>query len=361
MAGRKLSHGEGKLEMHRGITMLLVALVVHLLVAHGDYGIKSAYAEGQRTGVKSRTGPPKGKALWPPPAEFQKLLKTLQWVDYAPTHFDPTSGIFPKISVIKQDLALLRQHGFNGIVTYGSDKVLGQIPKIAKSLGYRGVIMGIWLSTADGALTLTAQEELKNAVIACREAGDIVIGYVVGNEGLGSRYTKDLLVKVMDDLRKKTNRRVTTAEQIENYFRDRSLITLGDWIFPIAHPYWHRQFQPKQAVDWLVRQVNDLKAMPEAKGRFVMLRETGFPTGREAGLPTFAWERDVELNEDLQAEYFEALRRSTVTFVYFEAFDQPWKNWQSVEPFWGLFDRDRRPKKAALQLLKSRKGSPKEK
>ena len=31
-------------------------------------------------------------------------------------------------------------------------------------------------------------------------------------------------------------------------------------------------------------------------------------------------------------------------FSYFEAFDQPWKNTMPVEPYWGLFDKDRQPK-----------------
>ncbi|MCP4424487.1 MAG: glycosyl hydrolase, partial [Chloroflexi bacterium] len=38
--------------------------------------------------------------------------------------------------------------------------------------------------------------------------------------------------------------------------------------------------------------------------------------------------------------------------VYFEAFDQPWKDTQPIEPHWGLFYNDRLPKPAAASVCR---------
>jgi hypothetical protein len=42
-----------------------------------------------------------------------------------------------------------------------------------------------------------------------------------------------------------------------------------------------------------------------------------------------------------------------VRFVYFEAFDQPWKTHLPIEPHWGLFRSDRSPKALAATLLQA--------
>jgi hypothetical protein len=40
-----------------------------------------------------------------------------------------------------------------------------------------------------------------------------------------------------------------------------------------------------------------------------------------------------------------------VKFVYFEAFDQPWKTHLPIEPHWGIFNSDRSPKVLGKRLL----------
>src|SRR5205823_9481233 len=44
--------------------------------------------------------------------------------------------------------------------------------------------------------------------------------------------------------------------------------------------------------------------------------------------------------------------QTDVRFVYFEAFDQPWKTHLPVEPHWGIFRSDRTPKVLASRLMK---------
>ena len=45
------------------------------------------------------------------------------------------------------------------------------------------------------------------------------------------------------------------------------------------------------------------------------------------------------------------LAKSKIKFVYFEAFDLPWKTKAPVEPHWGFFRSDRTPKLIALELM----------
>ena len=57
----------------------------------------------------------------------------------------------------------------------------------------------------------------------------------------------------------------------------------------------------------------------------MMLRETGFPYGRMAGLPAENWENAADLSEENPAFAKAAEVFRLCLFAYFEAFDQPFK------------------------------------
>ena len=57
------------------------------------------------------------------------------------------------------------------------------------------------------------------------------------------------------------------------------------------------------------------------------------------------------MSEAAQETYYTELARTDVKFVYFEAFDQPWKTHLPIEPHWGIFTADRKPKALAKRLL----------
>src|SRR5207249_4221348 len=59
----------------------------------------------------------------------------------------------------------------------------------------------------------------------------------------------------------------------------------------------------------------------------------GLPTAGAAGL-----------DEEVQAAFFSCVEKADLPFVFFEAFDQPWKTALPVEPHWGLFRADGMPK-----------------
>ena len=247
------------------------------------------------------------------------------WIDYAPTNFNPDSGLMPSFESIAEDLRVLYEAGFRGIVTYEAGGVFAEIPRLAHEAGFEGVLMGVWMP-GDEAETQAAVN-----------AAPFVDGYVVGNEGLYfDRYEFPVLAQAIDDLRQKTGKPVTTTEVLSLY-NDPELIGLGDWLFPNAHPYWQSITDPEAAVNWTVSIYDSL--LQKAPQGGVVLKEVGLPT---AG--------DQKTSEYQQAEYYARLRDTHVRFMYFEAFDQPWKAEDGVGAHWGLFNSDRSAKAASRYI-----------
>jgi exo-beta-1,3-glucanase (GH17 family) len=253
--------------------------------------------------------------------DFKEKLLSLRWVAYSPTNFNPLRSVFPDKETIKTDLKLLKEVGFGGIVTYGNNSI---IPQVAKELGLY-MLYGVW-NPLDEAELRRAKESAQN---------DSVLGFVVGNEGLNSRYSYSDLINAISDLQAATGKPATTTEELGDY-NDAKLLEVGTWVFINAHPYWAGITDPKQAVEWTQEQFAKITARTD---KIVLFKEVGLPT---AG--------DDRVNEQKQAEYYRRLGQTDVKFVWFEAYDQFWKTHAPVEPFWGLFRKDRSPKLVVSSL-----------
>jgi exo-beta-1,3-glucanase (GH17 family) len=249
------------------------------------------------------------------PQTFEDTLLSLNWVAYAPTNWNPQKGISAPEKSLKADLLLLRKY-FDGIVTYGANE---KIPMIAKEVGFKGMLFGVW--------NPESEEEFAQARAAAQN--EIILGFVVGNEGLDERYDYETLKQAIEKFSAATGKPVTTTEQHTDYANPR-LLELGDWIFPNTHPYFHRFIEPVEAAEWTERQY---KKLARKTGKPVLFKEVGLPSDGDEGM-----------SEQAQAEYYRKLQRTSVRFVYFEAFDQPWKTHLPIEPHWGLFLSDRTPK-----------------
>ena len=265
----------------------------------------------------------------PLPIAWLEEVSSIVWVAYSPPEADPDNGVEVSSESIREDLAVLHQAGFTGLVTYGSSGVLGrELPTLAQLRGFQGLIMGIW--------DPFNQEE----IAAVEAAADlpIILGFCVGNEGLYKRYEMSDLSVVIQELREATGKPVATTEEIDDY-SDENLIQLGDWVFPNAHPYFHNQLDPDAAVRWTQSAYDDLKRRTD---QFVMFKEVGLPT---SGDP------EGSLSEASQERYYQRLVDTDVQFVYFEAFDQLWKTHLPIESHWGIFYSDRTPKLLGWQLM----------
>ena len=265
------------------------------------------------------------------PDGWIEKVSDIVWVDYSPSSSNPNTGLGATPDEIIADLAVLRDAGFNGLVTYASTGIMGrELPALAQEAGFEGLIMGIW--------DPDSQEEYDAAVSAAQN--NIVLGYCIGNEGFNrpSRYDMSKLSASIKKLREATGKPVTTTEEIDDYY-DEELLQLGDWIFPNAHPYFHDQSEPDSALRWTKGVYDELKNRTD---RFVLLKEVGLPT---------AGAKDEKLSEESQKQYFVELANTDVDFVYFEAFDQPWRTYLPIESHWGIFNSDRTPKLLGWQLM----------
>lgn len=268
--------------------------------------------------------------------KWKQKLSGLVWVAYNPPTSDPNRGLEATPADVSKDLAVLHKAGFTGLVTYTSSGLMGrELPSLAKAQGFNGIVMGVW--------DPTSKNELAAARTAARDP--IVIGFCVGNEGLRDRYQFTDLANAINSLRKETGKPVTTTEIVERYSDD-NLLKLGDWVFPNAHPYFHGKLEPDAAVRW-TRETYDI--LRNRTARFVMFKEVGLPT---------AGDTQGRLSEAAQDRYYQGLTQTDVRFVYFEAFDQPWKTHLAVEPHWGVFRSDRTPKLVALSMTLGKRSAP---
>ena len=259
---------------------------------------------------------------------FPQALDSLTWVAFAPTDFDPRADSFPSESSIRTDLERLHAAGFDGVITFASDGSLAQVPRIARDVGFRGVITGLFLgSPAQRAV------EVPNAVAAAEHT----TAYALGNEGLegcgGTLYDEGTLRTVAAQLAT-TGRPVTTSEQIEDYLEgclDGFLLDFGAFLFPIIHPFNQGIRDPAAGVAFTVDRFTRLQSLTTKP---VLVKETGWPT---CG--------DPAANQAQQESYF-SLLGSAVDFAFFEAFDQPFKESITTpwEACWGLFDTERQAK-----------------
>lgn len=259
-----------------------------------------------------------------PPGCF---LQKANWIGFSPTNYNPVAGTYPSDESIGLDLDALTGSNFKGIVLYGANDSLTKAAKAAKAKNL-GVVAGIW--------DINDAAEWNNAL----SLRDFVDGYCIGNEGIkDGRYTLAQVKEKIRAMKIATGKPVTTTERIDDY--DAELFKTGDWVFPNAHPYWHSVTEPVAAANWTVDKYKEYQQKINDLGinRMLVFKEAGMPSGGAAGLSEANQNTYFRKLEDLIRED-SSLNMSTI-LSYFEAFDQPWKDWDAAEPWWGYFKSDR--------------------
>lgn len=246
------------------------------------------------------------------------LLTCRNWISFAPPRpFNPEIGSFPTEAQLRSALTQLAGEGWRGLVTYGMDGTLREVPRIAREVGFSKVIAGIYpvagpAFAADRAATL---EEVA-----------FIDAIVVGNEGIDQgRYTIADLEREIPSLRSASGRPVTTSEP-DGRYGDARLRAVGDWMFPNLHPWFANRRTPPSAAAYAEDRFKALEQL--APGQAVVIKESWWPTAGD----------DPAGNEANQADYFGRLARTPVRFVWGEAYDQYWKTGEpgGVGPHWGL-------------------------
>ncbi|MGY8767352.1 MAG: hypothetical protein ACKVH8_02815 [Pirellulales bacterium] len=280
-------------------------------------------------------------------AEF-KLFEYIQsptskMVCYSASGLDPRSpanAVNLKTSSLQADLESLRP-AFDGLILYGYDS--SSTPRIlflAKELGYKAVILGIWnikdTAEIDGV-----------AKLADQYADKMAIGIMVGNEGLTfGRYEPADLHFAANRLKSQLKSIIplATSEPLVGY-KHEFLLQFGDFLAPNIHPVFDRpNLEAAEAAQWARTEAMKLAQKSTLP---LLLKETGFPHG---GKPQFT--------NDTQAAYWKAyLAEGKIktdptdnSWVYygvaFEAYDLTWKAAASglaIESEWGLLSPTRKP------------------
>lgn len=252
-------------------------------------------------------------------------LRANRWIAYAPTGYYPAASppVFPDMKSVTADLKVLRDSGFTGLITYGSD--VEAIADVASVLGFRAMLLGVW-NPFDAA-------EISKALRIVRAHRNLIIGLVVGNEGvLNGRYGVVGLCEAMNGVRTAARKPVTSTETVDVILGEPNLVRCSDFITVNAHPYFSSQKDPANAVKWTLEAWEAIRK--QYPGKPLLLKEVGLPS---AG--------DGDLSEETQKEYYLRLARTPVLFSYFEAFDAtPRFKDGLIEQSWGLWRADRAPK-----------------
>lgn len=275
-----------------------------------------------------------------PRARLEDALATVSFVAYTPRGFDPNQGSEPVArAAIRADLQQLRPH-FDGLITYSSARGLDAVPAVARELGYRAVVVGVWDPGND--------DELARAFESARRERDVVIALALGNEGLFfARYDAAALARAFARARDEVSGvAITTSEPFFVYLEPAraAAIPAQDLVLPTVHPIdqpWFRTAPPATGVEFVVNVVRDLEART---GLPVLVKETGVPSG-----PT-----DEGFSEAAQSAFWVALGAALPptrahAVARFEAFDAPWKtaaveadtgDHRPSEAHWGFFRAD---------------------
>ncbi len=261
----------------------------------------------------------------------------IRYVAYSPTHWAP--GRQASELDIRGDLQTLCRT-WDGLITYGSKDALREIPAIAKEVGFKRMILGVY--------DVTEPEDFGNAVALIEEFPDLIHSVCLGNEGLAFElYTLEQLIQSIRDMRRRFPHLWLTTSEPVFAFGEKTIVSEVDYCFPIIHPWIHDIFKndPTTAALWTIQTAQRLQILSE---KVILIKETGFPA-------------DGNLYpNDLQAQFWEVLFREIGAFTQnvhlavFEAFDIPdkvnfaaFKDWDS---FWGMYDKNRKPK-PVLQVL----------
>jgi exo-beta-1,3-glucanase (GH17 family) len=277
---------------------------------------------------------------------FDALTTWRYWIDYAPSYdsVDAPYNANPSEDLIRKDLQALYNEGWRGLVTYTIAGSYGDIPRIAKSVGFDYVIAGIYDPKSSSEIAAASSSQ----VLPYTDA------YVVGNEGIADgRYTFSDMTSALNQVKQATNKPASTSEPGGLYYDGAyatQLQSTGDWLFPnIDYFLWGGQpSTPDQMWNNVSYLYSFLQTANKTSGP-VVAKESFFPSAGGPGA-----------TEQLQVQWYQKASSTLVNnkpfyFVWGEAFDQPWKKMNVYEPYMGLHrinkpDGTRDPKPVISQL-----------
>jgi exo-beta-1,3-glucanase (GH17 family) len=279
----------------------------------------------------------------PAPEDVVDALRTARtWINYNPgPPFDFLAGRHPVTDAqLEQELKLLHEVGFRGLVTNTMAFGLERAPQIAKSVGFDHVVTKLWWQ--DDELLALEQANLDAVLGGSADAVDAVcVGNEIVQKGIADI---DRVALEVDEARKRYGKPTTTGFQPPDWQLHPELATsIGDFSFLNLHGWWvlHRN-DPVAAAGWVAEAHGVVAATPGMpEGRLVVVQESSFPSG---ALPP---ESAPGATPENQRRFYEALVATGVPFVWFLNVDSPMHRRASPPGgFGGLWDENWDPKPA---------------
>ena len=209
------------------------------------------------------------------------------------------------------------------------------IPAVARSCGLK-TLVGVWLGE-DGKQNET---ELDNAIRLARDGQVDILG--VGNEVLlRGDLVEDELIEFIE--RAKSAVPSIPVGYVDAYFKfvDHPRVSAAcDVILANCYPFW--EGCPAEHALLYMKEMYR-RAMRAAQGKPVIVSETGWPgVGSPTGGAMPSFENAVKYFVDT----YRWAEEDSIDVFYFAAFDEAWKVAAEgdVGAYWGLWDRDGRPK-----------------
>jgi hypothetical protein len=267
------------------------------------------------------------------------------------------------VSAIESQLRFLYQQGFRGLVTYTIGGNMNQVPRIARSIGFQKVLVGLW----DPASEISRVAAIK----------DQIDGVIVGNEGVNRRYSIDQLEAWVRQL-KSSHPNLAISSTNEWYFYlpanpiGARLMALGDFVFPNLHAAWDNN--PAQNG---LFSANPILGVGFTKTNFdlyfkasrlpVILKEAWWPSNVSAAPgcqlqpnapPGNGW-TSAPYSEAAQKRFYSGLVGTGIPFIWAEPFDLDKPECKNpppagygglIGPYWGLWKSPGAPKQAVSAI-----------
>lgn len=230
---------------------------------------------------------------------------------------------------VRRKLELLKPYT-NWIRVFSCTEGNEMIPRLAKEYGFK-TLVGAWLGE-----DLEKNEEEVAALIALAESGHVDVA-AVGNEVMyRGELEESELISYIEQVKSAIPEIPVGYVDAYYEFTDRPAITEAcDVILANCYPYWEGC-----SIEYSLLYMKQMyyQAVQAAKGKKVIITETGWPSEGEAlgdGVPGY----DNALKYFVNAEVWSATE--AIEIFYFSSFDEAWKvgSEGSVGAYWGLWNQ----------------------
>lgn len=249
----------------------------------------------------------------------------------------PELGIHPSRDEICEDMNILDDFT-SQVRIYTARDIATDVIQLAVERGI-SVTLGAWID-ADYA---TNDLEIASLISLTNQYTNVT-AVVVGNEQLlFSTVPKYKLISYIEQVQQAVSVPVSTAEpwSIWSNPANQDLVDAVDYLLVHIHPLWEN-VSSSDAVDYVAQKYNEVRTQYPDKP--FIIGETGWPSaGSDVG--------DAHPGLVEQQQFVEGFAAwaadNDVQYLYFEAFDEPWKcKYSDKECHWGLFTEERWPKPA---------------